>query len=108
MIGHDERVYVWMKAGESWRPDLVNQIPRPKFEVIIWGCISWFGCGTVTAVNGNINAVQYQDIIEYHLWPVVAKHFPQGGYIFQDDNAPINRARSTVTYKTQNYIPSLT
>ena len=68
----------------------------------------WFGPGTVTAVDGNINAIKYQDILEDHLWPVIAQHFPQGGFIFQDDNAPVHRARSTVAYKTQNHIPSLT
>ena len=75
---------------------------------MIWGCISWFGPGTVTAVNGNINAIKYEDILEDNLWPVVAQHFPQGGYIFQDDNAPVHCARSTVTYKSQNNFPSLT
>jgi hypothetical protein len=59
-------------------------------------------------VDGNIPAIKYQNILEDHLWPVVAQHFPQGGYIFQDDNAPVHRARSTVTYKIQNRIPSLT
>ena len=58
--------------------------------------------------NGNINAIKYQDILEDHLWPVVAQHFSRGGYIFQDDNAPVHRARSTVTYKTHNHLPSLT
>ena len=75
---------------------------------MIWGCISRFGSGTVTAVNGNINAMKYQNILEDHQWPVVAQHFPRGCYIFQDDNAPGHRARSTLTYKTQNHIPSLT
>lgn len=107
MIGHDDRVYVWRKAGEGWRPDLVSQKPRPKFQVMIWGCISWFGPGTVSPVDGNINANKYQDILEDNLWPVVAQHFPGGGYIFQDDNAPVHRARSTVEYKTRNHIPSL-
>ena len=97
MIGHDERVYVWRKAGEGWRPNLSTTKPRPKFEVMIWGCISWFGPGTITAVDGNINAIKHQDILEDHLWSVVAQHFPQGGYIFQDHNAPVHRARSTVT-----------
>lgn len=36
MIGDDERVNVWRKTGEGWRPDLINQRPRPKFEVMIW------------------------------------------------------------------------
>ena len=104
MIGHDERVYVWRKAGEGWRPNLVNERPRPKFEVMISGCISWFGTGTVTAVDGHINAIKYQDILEDHLLPVMDQHFPQGGYIFQDDNAPVHPASSTVAYKTQNHI----
>ena len=70
-----------------------------------WGSISWFVPGTVTAVNGNINLIKYQDILEDHLWRVIAQHFPQGGrgYIFQDDNAQVDRA-----YKSPNNIPSLT
>ena len=47
------------------------------------GCISWFGPGTVTAVDGNINAIKYQDILEDHLWPVIVQHFPQGGIFFK-------------------------
>ena len=79
------------ESGRRLVNDLVNERPRPKFEVMIWGCISWFGPGllTVTAVDGNINAIKYQDFLEDHLWPVIAQHFPQGGYIFQDDNAPM-------------------
>ena len=99
---------MWRKAGEGLLPDLVKERPLPKFEVMIWGYISWFGPGTVTAVDGNINAIKYQDILEDHLWPVNAQYFPQGRYIFQDDNAPVHRARSTVAYKTQNHITSLT
>lgn len=98
MIGHDEREYVWRKAGEGWRPDLVSQKPQPKFQVMIWGCISWFEPGTVASAKGNINANKYQDILEDNLWPIVAQH--GGGYIFQDDNV----ARSTVKYKTRNHI----
>ena len=80
------------KAGD---PILFTKDHSPiKFEVMMWGCISWFGPGlrTVTAVDGNINAIKYQDILEDNLWPFIAQHFPQGGYIFQDDNAPVHRA----------------
>lgn len=51
MIGNDARVYIWRKAGEGMRPDLVSQKLRSKFEVMIWRCISWFGPGTAAAVN---------------------------------------------------------
>ena len=105
MIGHDLRVYVWRKKHEGWRPDLIQkQRPQPKFEVMIWGCICWHGVGTLAAVTGNINAVKYQEILEDNLWPVIAQHFPNGGYHFQDDNAPVHRARSTQEYIAQNGI----
>lgn len=68
------------------------------------GSISWFGLGTVACVDKNINPNKYTDILKDNLWPVVAKHFPGGGYIFQDDYAPVHRARSTVEYKTLHNI----
>ena len=34
-------------------------------------------------MNGNINAMKKQDILEDHLWPVVAQHFPQGVTFFK-------------------------
>jgi transposase len=108
MIGHDERVRIWRKRDEGWRPDLVQSTtPRAKYDVMIWGCICWEGVGTVTPVEGNITASKYQDILEDNLWPVLARHFPQNGYYFQDDNAPVHRARSTQEYVARNHINCL-
>lgn len=108
MIGHDERVRIWRKRDEGWRPDLVEKRnSQAKYEVMIWGCICWEGVGTMTPVEGNINAAKYQDILEENLWPVLARHFPQNGYFFQDDNAPVHRARSTQEYVARNRINCL-
>ncbi|VDI72283.1 Hypothetical predicted protein [Mytilus galloprovincialis] len=71
-------------------------------QVMIWGCICWNGVGTLTPVEGNINAVKYQEILDEHLWPVIARHFPGGNYLFQDDNAPVHRARSTQEFVARN------
>lgn len=108
MIGHDERVRIWRKRDEGWRPDLVEKRnSQAKYEVMIWGCICWEGVGTMTPIEGNINAAKYQDILEENLWPVLARHFPQNGYFFQDDNAPVHRARSTQEYVARNRINCL-
>jgi hypothetical protein len=72
---------------------------------MIWGCVTFNGVGTITVVDGNVNAQKYIDIIDEHLWPVVARHYPRNDYIFQDDNAPIHRARAVQEYKLQNNIP---
>jgi hypothetical protein len=71
---------------------------------MIWGCICWNGVGTLAAVEGNINATKYQEILDEHLWPVIAWHFPGGDYFFQDDNAPVHRAWSTQDFVAQNGI----
>ena len=105
MIGNDQCMYVWRKRDEGWRPDLVQpRSSQPKYEVMIWGCICWNGVGTLAAVEGNINATKYQEILDEHLWPVIAWHFPGGDYFFQDDNAPVHRAWSTQDFVAQNGI----
>ena len=67
---------------------------------MIWDCITFNGVGTSTTVNGNINAAKYIEIPENNLWPVIVRHYPEENYIFQDDNAPVHRARKCA--KLQN------
>ena len=103
VVGQDSRIYIWRKRGEGWRPDLVEaRRAKPCFAVMIWGCITWHGVGTITAVEGNINAQKYQQILDDNLCPVIAQHFPNDQYIFQDDNAPVHRARSTQEFIHRN------
>lgn len=40
----------------------------------------------------------YTQIIDNHLWPIVAAHVPSNDYLFQDDNAPVLRVRSVKEY----------
>jgi hypothetical protein len=42
------------------------------------------------------------DVLENNLWPVIARYFADTGYVFQDDNAPVHRARITENYKQEN------
>ena len=58
----------------------------------------------ITAVEGNIKAQKYQQILDNNLWPVIARHFPNDRYIFQDDNARVHRARSTKEFIHRNGI----
>ena len=65
---------------------------------MLWGSICWEGVGTMAPVEGNINSLKYEEILEENLWPVLARHFPRNGHFFQDDNAPVHRSRSTEEY----------
>ena len=104
ILGENNRVYVWRRPGEEYIPECLCPGRQPRVSLMIWACITWHGVGTLTVVNGNINAPKYIEIIDSHLWPVVARHFPGNNYIFQDDNAPVHRARTVQNYKQTNNI----
>lgn len=59
-------------------------------SLMIFGCITYEDMGTLTIVNGNINASKFIDIIENNVWPIIARHFTNNEYIYQDDNAPVH------------------
>ena len=56
----------------------------------------------------TINLKKYTKILDVHLWPVVAKHFAEQPFIFQDDNAPAHSSKFTRDWKTENAIPGMT
>ena len=64
--------------------------------------------GTLSKVDGNINAVKYRDILDNHLWPILAHHFADKPYRFQDYNDPVNRAHIIEEFKQDNDIHGMT
>lgn len=81
---------------------------KRRVAVMVWGWITYDSVGTLCLVDGNITALKYIDILDEHLWPVIARHFSDKPYLFQDDNAPVHRARITREFKVYNNIPSIT
>ena len=56
-IGNNRKVYVWRKVDERLRPECNGLYQgrnyKAKFSVMFWGCISYYGVGTLTPVVGN-------------------------------------------------------
>jgi hypothetical protein len=85
----------------------VNGRTDRKFSVMVWGCICYNGVGTLTKVEGNVNAYKYISILEDNIWPVIVRHFPGNDYLFQDDNAPVHRTRSTKDYVARTRLKNM-
>ena len=101
------KINEFMSGGHPANPTFRSACAPPRerrISVMVWGCITYHGAGTLCMVNGNINAQKYISILDDNLWPVVARHFNDKPYRFQDDNAPVHRARSTKNYIQQNSI----
>jgi hypothetical protein len=52
--------------------------------------------------------VKYRDILDNHLWPVLARHFADKPCRFQNDNAPVHWARIIEEFKRDNDIHGMT
>jgi len=107
VIGAKNRVYIWRKDDEKYRPHLICPKPKHKLSLMIWGCVCNEGIGTLAAVQGNINSVKYIDILENNLWPAIVWYFDDDNYIFMDDNATVHRSHLLDAYKTENGLNSM-
>ena len=63
--------------------------------------------GTIKIVDGTIDRHKYIEILENNLWPVIAQHFPNKNFLFQDDNAHKHRVRDVENYKARNNVHSI-
>ena len=61
-----------------------------------YGSITWYGIGTLSFVDGNID-----------LWPVIVRQFSTDAEIFQDDRTPVLTANIVKTWKRNNGINTL-
>ena len=60
---------------------------------MVWSCFSGKGLGPLVIVEGKLDRWGYVDILEKHLLPYFQQNFKGKGYNFQQDNAPIYRAK---------------
>jgi hypothetical protein len=55
----DNRVLIWQRPGQEWIPPCLNPGRSVCISLMIWGCITYEGVGTLTVVDSNINAQKY-------------------------------------------------
>ena len=55
---------------------------------MFWGCFSYYGVGQLKPVEGMMNSEKYLDVLTKKGKPEMARKFPDGSGIFQQDLAP--------------------
>ena len=105
MLGRNGKVYVWRK------PDCLGQLDdfetTCRASVKFWGWITYYGVGTLVAIDGNMNTDKYISVLDDNLWPVVVRHFSDRPRIFQEDNAPCHVSLRANQWKEENGIRTL-
>lgn len=88
----DGKVTVWRNASEVWRPDCIShvcELPASGLKVVVCGCISYLGVGSLAFVEGNMSSEKVIETWEQHLEPSVHEWFDSDPRILQGDNASV-------------------
>lgn len=104
----DGKRWVWRRPHEKYDVDcLVPTVKSNSEGVMIWGCFVKNKLGPLVIVEGRITGAVYQQLLEDHLAPFLEDLGDETTFVFQDDNAPVHRASSVLTWKEENLIASL-
>ena len=85
--------------GEWYLSDCI--VPSIKFGgggIVVLGCFSGAGLGTLVPVNGTLNASAYQELLDNFMHQTLLEQFEDGPLLFQHYCAPVHKARSRKTW----------
>lgn len=92
------RERVWKLTNEKFHPSLLRGTVKHDTKVMIWGCFAWNGVGNLYEVEGILEQKQYKKILQRQMLTSAQRLFPEGNFIFQQDNDPKHTSRSCQTY----------
>ncbi len=80
-----------------------HRVLRAKEEgdlpsLMVWGCISAYGMGSLHILEGTMNAEGYIKVLEQHMLPFRRRLFQGRPCVFQQDNAKPYTAAITISY----------
>ena len=98
--GPDGFRYYWHDLRKNER--ILSKRQMGGGSVMIWACFSSDFKGEIVFIDSRMDAQTYRNMITPHL-NQVSNHFGTNRWIFQQDNAPIHRAKENIDwFKRQN------
>ena len=56
--------------------------------IMLWACVAASGTGNISLVEGRMDSIKYQKILEGNITPSVKKLKMKRGWLLQQDNDP--------------------
>ncbi len=93
---HGRRVLRAKEEGDL--PACYQRSVQNPALLMVWGCISAYGMGSLHVLEGTINAERYIEILEQHMLPSRRRLFQGRPCVFQQDNAKPHTAAITTAW----------
>lgn len=91
----DSRSRVIRSKTEAFHKDCLKRTVKFAKGLMVWGCMSSKGIGTLEFIDGTVNAEKYQRILAASLLSSIEKLHPEENFIFQQDGASCHTAKTT-------------
>ncbi|KAI4871408.1 hypothetical protein NFI96_000872 [Prochilodus magdalenae] len=100
LFGTMDQRYVWRRKNQAYEQK--NTLPTVKHgggSIMLWGCFASNGTGKLQRVQGTMNSLQYQEILEENVMSHVSESVTNlrlgRRWTFQQDNDPKHTSKST-------------
>uniref|UniRef100_A0A8C5PQH3 Transposase n=1 Tax=Leptobrachium leishanense TaxID=445787 RepID=A0A8C5PQH3_9ANUR len=96
LFGPMDQRYVWRRKNKVYEEK--NTLPTVKHgggSIMLWGCFASAGTGKLQRVQGNMNSLQYQEILDDNVMQSVTNLRLGRRWTFQQDNDPKHTSKST-------------
>lgn len=98
IFGSKRRTFCRRKPGERYKPECVKAtVKHGGGSVMVWGCFSYDGVGSLFKVDGILRKEQYHRILERHAIPSAIDLIGEG-FVFQQDNDPKHTSKLCMNY----------
>lgn len=99
-VASNKRVeFVTRSAQERYAPQCLSNTLKSGPQIHVWGAMGWRGLAPLKRINGNLNAIKYQNEILQgfeQIGPGIAGGRPP--WVFMQDRAPAHAAASTQAF----------
>ncbi len=93
---HGHRVLQAKEEGDL--PACYQRSVQNPASLMIWGCISAYGMGSLCVLKGTMNTEKYIKVLDQHMLPSRRRLFQGGSCVFQQDNAKPHTAAITTAW----------
>lgn len=107
VLTFNQRTRVWRMHNERYRIECCVPTVKHDYKLNVWGAFSAHGVGRFYRVQGILKKEQYLEMLEHQLLPSAEQLFPDGNYLFQQDNDPKHTAKVCKAFVQDRGIPTM-